>query len=85
MISVIVLLYYNQFESSADFNNELSPSGVAWCWVRPGYGQLIFYATLVLVIVFNISLTIVSICHVRNLAKYPIQYVWVPLLCRDVP
>jgi hypothetical protein len=27
------------------------------CWVKPGYGQLIFYVTLLLCITCNISLT----------------------------
>ena len=41
------------------------------CWVRPGYGQLLFYATLLVVMLFNALMTGLTICHV--LRKYPVS------------
>ena len=37
--------------------------------MRPGYGQLLFYATLLVVMLFNALMTGLTICHV--LRKYP--------------
>ena len=39
--------------------------------MRPGYGQLLFYATLLVVMIFNALMTGLTICHV--LRKYPVS------------
>ena len=39
--------------------------------MRPGYGQLLFYATLLVVMLFNALMTGLTICHV--LRKYPVS------------
>lgn len=71
LASVIVLLVYDQFDKTYAPDTPIGRGQLNWCWVRPGVlpGQVIFYATLLLIMVFNTVLTLLTICHV--LRKYP--------------
>eukprot|EP01051_Picozoa_sp_SAG22_P015956 SAG22_NODE_2167_length_2905_cov_1.403778_4_plen_253_part_01 len=60
--SVLLLLHWDDFERNQD-------ATMTWCWVKAGPGQLIFYVTLLVIIVFNMALISYTIYHV--LRKYP--------------
>lgn len=62
MASVLLLLHWDEFERDQD-------ATMTWCWVKAGPGQLVFYVTLLGIILFNIMLTSYTIYHV--LRKYP--------------
>ena len=71
LASVIVLLVYDQFDSTFAPDTPGGAGQLAWCWVRPGVlpGQVIFYATLLAIMFFNTFMTVLTIAHV--LRKYP--------------
>ena len=64
---VILLWHFDQFDSfSGGKVGELSPSGLAWCWIKPGLGQLTFYATLLGVIFWCCALTAMTIVYAKR-------------------
>ncbi len=71
LASVVVLLVLDQFDSVYEPDKPGGGGQLAWCWVRPGVlpGQVIFYATLLVVMIFNTVMTVLTITHV--LRKYP--------------
>ena len=71
LASVVVLLVLDQFDNVYEPDRPGGAGQLAWCWVRPGVlpGQVIFYATLLVVMIFNTFMTGLTISHV--LRKYP--------------
>ena len=65
-IPVVVLWFFDQFDSFDSAVGSLSPSGLAWCWVKPGLGQLFFYGALLGVIFLCCTLTTMTICHTKR-------------------